>query len=478
MEIFYNNYELTKTFYKVETINRDVGSSYVPTLQKVGRSRGKKFISNTFDEKVINITFTLKGNIMQKRRTLGKILNVKKPQPLIFSDESDKIYYALPLGNVDIEENHHFARGSINFVVPDGLAHASFSKFAIASKNSNGILTFDVTNNGTVDVPISYTVRHNDQNGYLGFVSTEGVAQIGDDSEKDMGYKKSQVLINDTAKDKKLQSWTTGGGKFTDNFPTAGQWGEVNTGGRYFMQATSWGTGNSWHGASKRKTIPADSYGDSTGSANFTVETRLHFLNSVGDQNGLMELILSDSTNTKVLGFALDKGLPGNQAKIRLYNGETSAHIDIDLGHNNYVDWDTGVIRIEKMGDKVTFSFANRTVSYRPTTMKDVKFTTINLLSAQMQQRPVVARMWWEYVKFTKHYVNELTRVPNRFSKNSQVDIDGETGKIRLNNTLISDVNGSNWFLLPPGDHRVQVFYSTFSNPAPYAEMRYREAWT
>ena len=59
----------------------------------------------------------------------------------------------------------------------------------------------------------------------------------------------------------------------------------------------------------------------------------------------MQEVIISDANGNTRIGFSINKSSDGNQAKIQLYNGETSAHIDIDTGANSYVDWKTGAFR-------------------------------------------------------------------------------------------------------------------------------------
>lgn len=91
--------------------------------QKVGRSDGEKYVDRSIGRRTIPMGFALVGNVNKKKRILAEIVAQKGPQPLIFSDEPDKCWYAIPTGDVEIDDIVRAGKGTINWIVPDGVSY-------------------------------------------------------------------------------------------------------------------------------------------------------------------------------------------------------------------------------------------------------------------------------------------------------------------------------------------------------------------
>ena len=151
--------------------------------------------------------FAIQGELEEKYNKLQKILNVSAPEELIFENESDRAYYAIPIGTLDFNElNKNAGTGTITWLVPDGLAHATTETSFQAAANSSGVLEATIVNNGTESVPVDYTIQHqlpdgdsadNAENGFIGVVSEHGAIELGDIKELDGETKtKSVTLLN------------------------------------------------------------------------------------------------------------------------------------------------------------------------------------------------------------------------------------------------------------------------------------------
>lgn len=413
----------------------------------------------------------------EQRNDLALFFNKSEPVKLIFDSEPNKYYLVLPEGDIQYDDSQGNTC-SIVFNVFDGVAHASFKRSYPAALNENGALEAVIYNSGTTAVPIDYHITHRHENGFVGAVSQYGAIQIGNEQETDKGVLPSKTILDLKASDRTLDNLPSGGGSFTQKeFGTDGTWEHMQNGNRHFIKLNQANTGqliSTWHGASKRMNL-LDSNG--AGLSDFTIDLRVFFLNSNAQQKGLMQFLLVDGTGGKKVGFSLDKGLSGNKAKIRLHTGELEGFIDFDTGANDLVDYDHGQIMIEKTGSTLTFRFANRTVRYVVNSIKNTRFTSINLLSATMGKSDAMPRLCWERIKVTKHYTDKNADIPNRFAEGSQIYIDGKTSKVYYNNVQIPDANGSKYFKAPPGETRVEFYHSDFSNPIPQITCEIEEAW-
>ena len=87
--------------------------------------------------------------------------------------------------------------------------------------------------------------------------------------------------------------------------------------------------------------------------------------------------------------------------------------------------------------------------------------------------------MYFGYLYFQKDNVEYLKDIPNRYPEDSVVYVDGEAGKVYVDGipSQQDEVKGSKYFKVPPGETKVQFYYSDFSDPPPTVEARIREAF-
>lgn len=481
LKVYYDGFELTSILNVVVGFDRKINPATTINLQKIGLLPGKKLISLTSDERTIKMPFRMRGNIAEKRQKLAQILNVKETKELIFSDKPDRRFMAIAKGDISLTESNDIVNGTIEWIIPDGYAESRVVKPTSASFNEHGELKATVNNQGTIDCPIDYRIKFNADGGYVGIVSEKGIIQVG---SKNANYTNADpelrklVIADDAINDTFNKNWTKGGGYPSSPFPTTNSWGRISKDGRWFMYPTGYGSGSSYHGASMWRKFSPDASG-TVGSKDFEVEGRLFFLNSNGKEQGLQEVIISDANGNTRIGFSVNKSSDGNKAKIQLYNGETSAHIDIDTGANSYVDWKTGAFRIKKVGRDVTFSFnARANINYHVTSIDNVVFDTVTLYGAQIANRPPMARLWFEYLRVWRLKTAEDTTTPtNIFNSGDELFIDGNSGKVYHNGVLTSDVNGSVFFDADVGQTDIYFYYSNYSEQPPKITCEVRERW-
>lgn len=122
IKVTYAGYDITE-YLIVTSLDRGILPEIDYNLIKVGRSDGEKFLDRTIGRKTIPMGFYFRYDLIKKRRKLAEILAQKEPKPLIFSDEPDKMWYALPTGDVSVGEKDFIGSGKIDWIVPDGVAH-------------------------------------------------------------------------------------------------------------------------------------------------------------------------------------------------------------------------------------------------------------------------------------------------------------------------------------------------------------------
>ncbi|RHH55532.1 distal tail protein Dit [Enterococcus casseliflavus] len=498
LSVKFNGYELSDYLDVISGFDRGIGSSTSTELKKMGDT-GKKLVSLTKDEKTIPMPFILKYDLIEKRRTLAGILNVDEAKELIFGDEPNKIYYAVPTGDISVAESNFLGRGTITWVIPDGVAHNSSLNSAVAKVDSNGILAMDIDYKGTEKTPLTLTIHNNAETGFIGAIGMHEdkntfLTQLGYVDEADGETReKVQIVIG---KD---------GGVFT-------KWTDATT---FYENAekavvakmpitTSYG---GWLGG-----VPTDAKKDNTkswyGTAKELVLTdamdyaylwgRAWFETGKMGQTGQWTLAFIDENNVFIAGIALSKSdKVGNNAVVYfLGNDGNGSKIyqsipftpSFWLPPNPYGSQarinDRNMFDLRKEGSKITYFFNGKYYPFTIPFASGKKVKRIQFYTGQYADRTVQQSV--SYMGLRDVLVADLKSqcwqdLPNRFPAGSNVIITKENGMNMIYRdgikTLEDFVTGSNFPYLLPGQNHIEFPYSDFTASPPTVTATYETRW-
>ena len=186
---------------EIHDIQRDIGNNRSISIDYAPRI-GVNIQQQNIDAKYIKVDFSIwsKDRNTLKHKLAG-IFNVDGAKKLIFSDEPDKYYLAMPIESISMQETSgRRSTGSMKFIVPDGVAHSSAYKNFNSDANAQSATDkngFDLVNNGTVEAFPIIRVKHNAENGYIGLVNNNSAFEVGNREEADTEtVKRSEVLLD------------------------------------------------------------------------------------------------------------------------------------------------------------------------------------------------------------------------------------------------------------------------------------------
>lgn len=479
LEVKYGGVNIGKYINVLKGFTPFSGPDWDVSLSDDGMRRGSEFEYITYKHKIIPMPFEISGDIIEKYDKLCAALNVNEPKELIFSSVPDRMFYAVPSGDFDFEQISVFGSGTINWIVVDGLAHSTTEKTFRAAENASGVMEATVTNSGTESVPVSYDITHNHENGFIGIVSEYGVLQYGSvDEADDEAREKSEVLLKYT-KPSDYSAMTEGKGILASNdtFPMTGKFTGYEDG---WLRLQSSGSGSSWHGAARQVTLPADSSGNS-GAVNFVAQTKIWFETSDASQDGLLEFVVGDTDGNHLASIHLVKGVGTAECTpIFQVQAKEKGRISYVPNSNSVTNRNNGNMEIRKSGELFEFLFGGKTYPYRVPEAKDKKALTLTIFIGQYANRAnPVNQMAFGTMSFRKDNVQYRVDIPNRYAEGDVITIDGETTKMYVNGVpaLGDEVKGSKHFHVPPGESKIQFYFSEFCDPAPDVTVRIREAY-
>ena len=486
----FNGIELGNIIDVLQDFTPSSGPDWDPQFSNTGGTRkGVDFRYTTYKQKSIPMPFTMIGDLEEKHDKLMDILNVGEPKELIFESLPDRVFYAIPSGDLDFSEEGPLGEGTITWIIPDGVAYATAEKSFQAEANDNGELEVTVVNNGTEAVPVDYGITHNHENGYIGIVSEYGAIQLGKVQEADgESYQQNETLIDG------IQTLVDA----TDDHGTNYMHPDHDMGGTLdYMEEEgalvigSMGTGQAgkWCGGMRTIPVPEDSEGEA-GAKNFWCYLNWYFQTGLLGQTGEQSIAFLTEDNKVICGYSLYKSdMSGNTAALEFWlNGKVvDSRLFTPSGsdYENPFNGPRGNQDITKEGDRVRF-YWNGIYSYKSDpAIKDMVCTKIQVAFTQYYGRNL--NPWGQYVIrnylrnliFQKMAVDKWKDIPNRYAAGDVVTIDGATTKAYRNGMNITgdEITGSKYFLAPPGETKIQFSFSDFCNPKPTVKAKIREAY-
>ncbi len=110
---------------------RGVFSEVDNTTQPVGASDGEMLIRSRLKSRIIPVTYDFVALSRREfERQLAPLLYSSGVQKLIIDDRPDEFWYAKVDGKIDMDRAYFLGTGTINFLVPDGIAHSVATKTA------------------------------------------------------------------------------------------------------------------------------------------------------------------------------------------------------------------------------------------------------------------------------------------------------------------------------------------------------------
>lgn len=477
-------YKGEKLPIKIVKVNRNLSAPISGNLKKIGIRNGKDFDYVTQEEKQIAIEYVINNgtaeNLKDFRRKMAKLLTSDKMGKLIFSDEPNLYYNAILNGEPTLDEEYLQSSGIITFIVPDGIAHSTIQKTFQASLNHERVMEMTISNTGTESIPVDYEIKHNHENGFIGIVSEYGVIQLGHVNEMDMEEKeKSEYLLN-YRQASQYDAMRSGSGIFFDSsYGKSGTFGTYNYDNKTWVSLASAGVGSGWHGAARTIDLPPDQTGIS-GSANFAMQGKVWFRPTATSQCGIIEYCIADKNGRHLASARIAKWNPVTDTALLILcvNGKEVQRIEFNSALSELFVHNRGDFYISKSGRKITFCFGG-IYSFNIADIEKMEAKTVSVFIGQRDNYPIIPKMYLNYLVFRKDKVKTWHDVPNRYPAGSTVTIEGKSRKVYVDGVhrAADEVLGSKYFNVPPGETKIQFYYSDFCTPPPTITAKIQEAY-
>lgn len=485
-KVFFDGKELTQYITVASDFHLWQGADFDPQFSENEILSGSEFNYTRFGTKTIPVPFYTCTGSVEDYNQLQRILKVKEPKELRFSSLPNLTFQAIPSGDLDYDKiTRNAGKGTINFIIADGLAHSKTAREFEFAKNSDGIWETEIVNDGSEDAYVNYEIKLKKESGFVGIVSEYGAMQFGKVDEAD-GYtaRKNVTVLSNQKGD--FANWADGTVCYENQrkIVTTQMTSDAAFNGRLGLLPSSFRTSGTsdalQYGAVKEYTL-------TNPISQWYIWARAWFETGLMGQTGAWCLTVLDESNHLIAGMAIEKDdTVGNTANVRFLMGDGSGGSrtvktipftpSYWIPPNPYGSegraTNSNMFDLVKEKDRVQFFWYGGYYPYYDSRLANVKAKKIQFFVGQYAGRNTTDRL------VTHHYLNDFSfyqlhvdywkDVPNRYPSGSTIAIDGEKGQIKVNNQIRLDdeILGTTYFKVPPGKTKVRLLVSSFAEVA------------
>lgn len=491
LSVTYNDIDLTDLIGIGDEFNAFNTSEWDNELKKTGDSNGSSFLYSSYGSKSIEMPFYIKGDALKKYEKLLKILNVSEPKKLTFGLYPNRYFLTKVSGKIQFTPlGENDGKGTIEWVVPDGVSHSIDTKSVTASV-VNGVLTANIDYQGSEETYPVFRIKHKDENGYIAIVKDNGVLELGNREIADTEQRSKAVVVLNTTNFSELTRYT-GFNPENSRKNNDGTAKTVQINGVNYFALDKAGTNNGyWNGASYYFDIPADGTGH-VGSKNvYSYFNAVMWAGAMG-QTGEIQLLFTDSKNQLVMGYDIYKNdTSGNSAIFTALAGDgkggvktlmTRNFVTSDQDSQNPFNLPRGHGDIYKNGSTIRYCWWGGYPQFTVPELKDVEITRCYVNIYQLADRGSIKRM--SYFNFRNLIIQNdkadyIYDIPNKYPKGSEIVIDTESDEIFVNGLPSNGdlVTGSEFMSLKPGKNKIEFYASSWIKTLPDITVEWKERY-
>ena len=418
---------------------------------------GAVLIDKKIEPVIVPVRLLIEGadheDYLRKMEEVADWLDAEKPEPLKFTDNPNRTYFAVPQGDFSpSDELVVYSEMNIEFYCPDPYKYADpkvspFVDGAAVIYNQGSINAGPIIKAGVLQ-PISY----------MDVFTDEAYMRIGKPPQDGQPIVESQRLAFHSKFDN-LTGWsalgtTVDGGTVTGTYAVSG--------GTFIV--SNYGTAaGEYHGPALKQAIPGNPLTD------FRVDFHFRFPTPRG-KHGRIECYLLDDQGNHIGKLAMKNRYnnPNNMVEVRIGGGSTYTFIFLDYGGSRKTEWDDfhGMIRLSRKGNVYDVYIAKIDEQTRKHTFaRTANFVDEeNLYAGNLSQVQVHSATWGTQeaapVAATDLTVFEHMPVPSTDPNiiavpGDEIEIDFPNSAIYINGEERKDLKdiAARFFKMKPGTH-------------------------
>lgn len=498
-KIIFNGHDLSELIV-ITSFNKGIRLGRTSNYQNRRGRKGVDHLGYSSDLVTFTMEFVFQPDVENVRSRLTEVLNVTQPKELKVNTESGIIYYAIPQGNIEPDEQSPFGDGVIIWEIPDGVSYSD-TEYLFTNEDRPGTWSDEIVvhNLGNEPMNLDLEAEFSSDNGFLLLEGEETYTLFGSIEEADLeSYGVSEVLFDDRMW--QSRGWSLNNGKVPPMTAAPRQEGtvgyRVESTGEGYAYPTSYAAAypTDWSGPSLTKTIPASS--DSTYPTNWQADIRLDFNpdgagSTTNKKMGHSSVTFTDQNGAIIVAILFEdlwesSGKAQMAVYIRNKRVYSASNNNPQWYHFNNTPASKNKIIIEKLDGRIQVNLVRKDSRYSqylsfPFTELGVELRKVTWYAARYKGYQTMTNNVLRSLRVTRLFVQKWRDIPNKF-KNGDVLAYGKRERnvyctLNNKNEFRLRRQGSTLITVPPGKSVISLSYSSFSN-RPRVTLRGRARYT
>lgn len=471
----------TPAWLLIDEVNFAPVSDAQNTSISLPKKDGEIFVSKKRGTRKIDIKLSIvapdRNSVMQQGDKFADWIDHDEPQPIVFRDLPNRVYYAILDGSTDLEKVERFGQGTITLICHDPHGYGLPKEYTFQPTSTDPII---YNNQGTAEAYPKISLEFTKDLTDFAIMTSDEALIFGDfNLESDTAADLEPLYINDTGAS--TNGWTEGvtvdGGV---------KYGSITSNGYSFQQGgKDYGTGTQWHGGSIIKSLGKQ-------IQDFEVEASVGLQSLTKEEIGRVELYLLDVNGAKIGKIAMKDyyavgDFPMFDAWVGAVGGNGVSVINSYGAYKGVWKQFNGIIRVSRKGRVWTFYAAMvDPVTYRHHTrmtksytdwkgIYDKKLAAVQIHIGALGSHKPVNQMWVSNVRAKEILTPTSNQVDYVFKKGDKLDIDCAKMEIYKNGEEFYEElqAGSSFLKFKKGGNGVSVSDANFKN----GKLSFEERW-
>ena len=138
-----------------------------------------------------------------------------------------------------------------------------------------------------------------------------------------------------------------------------------------------------------------------------------------------------------------------------------------------------GQFEIKRNDEKIQVYYNGSYYNFVVPEIRGKKSAKIHVTIGAFHGKPIIPHLYLDELMYRKDFVQASRDIPNRYPIGSNVVINSEDDTVYIDGIAKAEevVDGSQWLSIPPGNSKLEMYFSSFIKKKPTVTIEFEERW-
>ena len=138
-----------------------------------------------------------------------------------------------------------------------------------------------------------------------------------------------------------------------------------------------------------------------------------------------------------------------------------------------------GQFELQRNDERVQVYYNGSHYDFIVPEIKGKKSAKIHVTIGAFRGKSIISHLYLDELMYRKDFVQASRDIPNRYPIGSNVVINSEDDTVYIDEIAKAGevVDGSQWLSIPPGNSKLEMYFSSFIKKKPTVTIEFEERW-